>query len=134
MSYFLSKRTTRHARAGVVRNAGDTRRGLVTGERLSAVNTLFAPAGTTTMVDPGIRPRLRPPIEFAAGMAVPAPRQVSSFRTRERMQPPIDAGAAGGKKPGWPGGVPPAYPRAHAGRGGATPDPADWNFFWSLHG
>ncbi|WP_260439165.1 MULTISPECIES: hypothetical protein [Burkholderia] len=38
-----------------MRNAGDTRLGLVTGEGLSAANTLFAPAGTTTMVDLGIR-------------------------------------------------------------------------------
>ncbi|MBR8168022.1 porin [Burkholderia cenocepacia] len=54
-SYFLSKRTTLYAQAALVRNAGDTRLGLVTGEGLSATNTLFAPAGTTTMVDLGIR-------------------------------------------------------------------------------
>ncbi len=54
-SYLLSKRTTLYAQAAFVRNAGDTRLGLVTGEGLSAANTLFAPAGTTTMVDLGIR-------------------------------------------------------------------------------
>jgi len=54
-SYLLSKRTTLYAQVGVVRNDGNARLGLVTGEGLSSNNTIFAPAGTTTAVDLGIR-------------------------------------------------------------------------------
>jgi predicted porin len=54
-SYFLSKRTTLYAQVGVVHNDGNARLGLVTGEGLSSANTIFAPAGTTTAVNLGIR-------------------------------------------------------------------------------
>ncbi|PFH20782.1 MULTISPECIES: hypothetical protein [Burkholderia] len=60
-----------------MRNAGDTRLGLVTGDGLSTTHTLFAPAGTTTMVDPGIRQLFRASTESAAGMAAPAARPVT---------------------------------------------------------
>ncbi|WP_322044553.1 porin [Paraburkholderia sp. J67] len=54
-SWLVSKRTTLYTQVGVVRNAGNARLGLVTGEGLSSNNTLFAPSGTTTAVDVGVR-------------------------------------------------------------------------------
>ncbi|MEM5317726.1 porin [Paraburkholderia sp. JHI869] len=54
-AYSLSKRTTVYAQVGVVHNDGNARLGLVAGEGLSSANTLFAPAGTTTAVNLGIR-------------------------------------------------------------------------------
>ncbi|PVX85157.1 porin [Paraburkholderia unamae] len=54
-SYSLSKRTSLYAQVGVVHNDGNARLGLVAGEGLSSANTLFAPAGTTTAVNLGVR-------------------------------------------------------------------------------